>query len=72
MPVLNITALILTIIGGVNWLLVGIADFSLVDAIFGAGSTLARAVYVIVGIAALYCLTFIPHVSNERDGIPST
>lgn len=72
MPALNVTALILTIIGGLNWLLVGVADFDLVAAIFGPGSTLARIVYVLVGFAALYCLTFIPHVTRERDGIPNS
>jgi uncharacterized membrane protein YuzA (DUF378 family) len=49
-------ALALVIIGGLNWLLVGLFDFNLVSAIFGATSILTRAVYVIVGLAAIYCL----------------
>jgi len=72
MPMLNVTALILTIIGGVNWLLVGVADTDLVATIFGPGSTLARIVYVLVGISALYCLSFIPHITHQRDVIPTT
>jgi uncharacterized membrane protein YuzA (DUF378 family) len=46
-------SLVLLIIGGLNWGLVGLADFDLVAAIFGEGSMLSRIVYVIVGIAAV-------------------
>ena len=49
-------AMILLIVGGLNWGLVGIADFDLVAAIFGDGSALSRIVYVLVGLAALFCL----------------
>ena len=49
-------AMVLLIVGGLNWGLVGIADFDLVAAIFGEGSTLSRLVYVLVGLAALYSL----------------
>lgn len=58
MKTLDNIALALLIIGGLNWLLVGVADFNLVAAIFGEGSMLARIVYVIVGLAALYCIKF--------------
>jgi uncharacterized protein len=54
----DLIALILVIIGGLNWGLVGLLDFNLVDAIFGAGSTLSRIVYIIVGLAALYTIYF--------------
>lgn len=50
---LDWTAMVLLIIGGLNWLLVGIADFNIVAFLFG-DSALARIVYVLVGIAALY------------------
>lgn len=57
MKPLNLTTLILTIIGGINWLLVGIADFNLVASLFGGeDSGLTRVVYVIVGLAALWQL----------------
>jgi len=49
-------ALVLVLIGALNWGLVGIFDFDLVAAIFGEMSALARIVYVIVGLAALYML----------------
>ncbi|WP_099974944.1 MULTISPECIES: DUF378 domain-containing protein [Lactobacillaceae] len=59
MTILNIIALALVIIGGLNWLLVGAFKWDLVAAIFGGRETvLARTVYIIVGIAALYSITF--------------
>ena len=54
MKTLNVVTLVLIIVGGLNWGLVGAANFDLVAAIFGAGSTLARLVYVLVGLSALY------------------
>jgi uncharacterized protein len=58
MHTLNILTFILVIVGGLNWLLVGAFQFDLVAAIFGGqGATLARAVYVIVGISAIWQLT---------------
>ena len=53
---LNKIALALLIIGGLNWGLVGIFNFDLVAFIFGAGSLLARAVYVLVAIAAVVAI----------------
>jgi uncharacterized membrane protein YuzA (DUF378 family) len=49
-------ALVLLVIGGLNWLLVGLFDFDLVAAIFGDMSPAARVVYVLVGIAAIWTL----------------
>jgi uncharacterized membrane protein YuzA (DUF378 family) len=54
MKTLNLLTLILLIVGGLNWGLVGVADFDLVAAIFGDGSALSRAVYALVGLSALY------------------
>ena len=49
-------ALVLVIVGGLNWGLVGAFDFNLVDTIFGEGSALARIVYVVVGVSAVYMI----------------
>ena len=50
-------ALLLLIIGGVNWGLVGVFQFDLVATIFGGSSELlARVVYSVVGLCALYIL----------------
>ena len=51
---LDIIALILIIIGGLNWGLVGFFQFDLVAAIFGAMSVVSRIVYALVGISAIY------------------
>jgi uncharacterized membrane protein YuzA (DUF378 family) len=56
MRILNIVTLILLIVGGLNWGLVGVANFDLVAAIFGAGSAVARIVYSLVGISAIWQL----------------
>jgi uncharacterized membrane protein YuzA (DUF378 family) len=56
MRALDIITLVLVIIGGVNWGLVGLFNLDLVAAIFGAGSGLSRIVYVLVGLSALYQL----------------
>jgi len=51
---LKIISIILVIVGGLNWGLVGLFNFDLVAAIFGAMSLLSKIVYVLVGLAALY------------------
>lgn len=51
---LNIITLALIIIGGLNWGLVGLFDFNLVAAIFGADSALSRLVYILVGLSAAW------------------
>lgn len=50
-------AMILLIVGGINWGLVGLLQFDLVAAIFGGqDAALSRIVYVLVGLAALYSI----------------
>lgn len=49
-------AYVLTIVGGLNWGLVGAFDFNLVAAIFGEQSALSRIIYVLVGISAIYLI----------------
>lgn len=57
MSVIDRIALALAIIGGINWGLVGIFKFDLVAWIFGGQTAiLARIVYVIVAISALWCI----------------
>jgi len=56
MRVVNVIALVLIIVGGLNWGLVGFFDYNLVDSLFGAGSTMAHVVYDVVGLAAVYKL----------------
>jgi uncharacterized membrane protein YuzA (DUF378 family) len=56
MSALDWIAVILVIIGGLNWGLVGLFKFDLVAAIFGDMSALSRIVYDLVGLAALYMI----------------
>ncbi len=56
MKALNILTLILIIVGGLNWGLVGLSGFDLVATLFGAGSVLTRIVYMLVGLSALWQL----------------
>ena len=51
---LDVISLILLIVGGLNWGLVGLFNFDLVAFLFGDGSLLSRVIYVLVGVAALY------------------
>ena len=67
---LSKTALGLVIIGALNWLLVGAFRFDLVAAIFGQMSVLSRIVYIVVGLAGIYCTTLLfsaPTVTRTRD-----
>lgn len=53
-------ALVLVIIGALNWLLVGLFSYDLVAALFGgADSLISRIVYVVVGLAGLWCISFL-------------
>ena len=51
---LDVVAAVLLVVGGLNWGLVGAANFDLVATIFGAMSPLSRIVYILVGLAAIY------------------
>ena len=50
--------LILMIIGGINWGLIGFFSFDLVALIFGNMSWISRVIYALVGISGLYLLSF--------------
>ena len=56
MKVIDTIALVLIIIGAINWGLVGIFNFNLVDAIFGAMSIISRIIYILVGISGLWAI----------------
>ena len=56
---MNIAALVLVIIGAINWGLIGFFNFDLVAAIFGGQAALiSRIIYAVVGLAGLYAITF--------------
>lgn len=53
MKTVYLLALILAVVGALNWGLVGLFDFNLVAGIFGEGALLSRLIYVLVGLAGL-------------------
>ena len=57
---LDTVSLLLTIIGGINWLLVGVFQFDLVAWIFGGqAALLSRIIYTVIGATALWCITLL-------------
>lgn len=54
MKIIDKIALVLIIIGAINWGLIGIFKFNLVDTLFGTMSLLSRIVYTLVGISGLW------------------
>ena len=54
------TALVLVIIGALNWGLIGILGFDAVGYLFGGqGSVISRIIFSLVGIAGVYCTTLL-------------
>ncbi|MBR3898160.1 MAG: DUF378 domain-containing protein [Bacilli bacterium] len=53
METLQKICLVLTIVGALNWGLIGLLDFNLVATIFGSGSILEKLIYILVGIAGI-------------------
>ncbi|TSC56579.1 MAG: hypothetical protein Greene071421_115 [Parcubacteria group bacterium Greene0714_21] len=61
MKLLGPVASLLTVIGGLNWGLVALANFNLVDTIFGSVPAVGKIVYVLIGLSALYvAITMLP------------
>lgn len=56
MKIIDKITLLLVIIGAINWLLIGLFKFNLVDTLFGTMSILSRIVYILVGISGLWCI----------------
>jgi len=65
---LNIVAMILVIIGAINWGLIGFFQFDLVAAIFGGQSAVvSRIIYALVGLAGLWCIMLVPRVRHRKE-----
>lgn len=61
-------ALILSIIGSLNWGLVGIFQFDLVAWLFGGqGSVISRIIYTVVGLAGLWCISLLFRKNNMLE-----
>lgn len=68
METLVTIALILVIIGALNWGLIGLFNFNLVSAIFGERSTASKVIYALVGIAGLYTIFLLTRVITAVAG----
>ncbi len=67
---MDTTALVLAIIGSLNWGLVGIFKFDLVAWIFGGQTAgFSRIVYTLVGLAGLWCISLLFRRDNAKDRI---
>lgn len=65
---LDRTSLVITIIGAINWLLVGLFRFDLVAYICGGQTAMvSRVIYTVVGIAGLWCISLL-----FRQRVPET
>ena len=76
MRALNFITLLLVIVGGLNWGLVGLFDFDLVRAIFGHGaaatagvSAASRIVYILVALSAIYQIAPLARVMSDRRDV---
>ena len=62
---MDATALTISIIGAINWGLIGFFNFNLVSFLFGSMTWLSRIIYAIVGICGIYLLSFYTRAGKE-------
>jgi len=70
MRIVNTLTLLLLVVGGLNWGLVGLSGLDLVAALFGEMSVLSRLVYVLVGASALWQV--VPLLRGDQAGLART
>jgi len=61
---LDITTLVLVIIGGLNWGLVGLFNYDLINQLFGAVKPLASIIYDLIGLSAIYLAVIAPKLNR--------
>ena len=66
MKALNCFALVIAIIGAVNWGLIGFFRYNLVASLFGDASWISRIIYMLVGLCGLYLISFFGLINRER------
>ena len=64
---LRYTALTISIIGAVNWGLIGFLQFDLVRVLFGDMSILSRIVYALIGISGLYAISYFGRIGKAME-----
>ncbi|MEX1112631.1 MAG: DUF378 domain-containing protein [Candidatus Andersenbacteria bacterium] len=65
MKALHIVSFILVLVGALNWGLVGLFDFNLVEVLLGSGTALTKIVYILVGLSAIYLA--VTHKNDCRE-----
>ena len=69
---LTIVSLVLAIIGGLNWFVVGVADFNFISWVFSGNLyVIARILYVIVGLAGLWLIGYLVRKGKSIDSTTS-
>lgn len=66
---LDYTALVIVIIGAINWGLIGLFKFDLVAFLFGNLSWLSRIIYTLVGLCGLYLISFFGRIGNSASDV---
>lgn len=64
---IDYTALVITIIGAINWGLIGFFRFDLVAFLFGDMTLISRIIYAVVGIAGLYLISMFGRIGSDGD-----
>ena len=67
MSTLQKVCLCITIVGGINWGVIGLLDFNLVAALFGEASVISRIVYSLVGLTSIINLGILVMDLDERN-----
>ena len=66
--IMDRVALVLAIIGGLNWGSIGLFRFDLVAYLFGGQTaTVSRVIYTLVGLSAVWCISLLCRERDERD-----
>lgn len=66
---MDIFALVIIIIGALNWGLIGLFQFDLIVAIFGAASVVSRIIYTLVGLAGIWGITLLFRRGHRDDRV---
>lgn len=66
MKTLNAIALTIAIIGCINWGLIGLFNFNLVETLFGNVSFFSKLIYILVGIAGIWSIAFYTRITDKK------
>jgi uncharacterized protein len=72
MNLLDWIAMVITIIGGLNWGLVGLINYDIIETIFGIQTPVTRVIYVVVGLAALYTIYTAAKMAASRPALATS